>query len=279
MKLSLTKVTNMKKIQILNLQQPFSFSISNLIKQSCRKLNFEFMDVNTLPNSLRSALRDILEVGNSAPFRNYYNWVASIVYEYAQKNNIQQIVELGAGCAPITKHLIKGYPNWDAKFKITDLNPDIVNFKNLEQTDKRVSAVYESLDFTKRIQGYDNSLLVLSATFHHVSENQKNRILSNLKTLSPHVLIFEPLRPNIPSLLFVLCALFSGFLTPFFKLKTKKFLRCVFWCWLLPIAPFLFLWDGWVSSIRCWNKEKWISEEPKALINESMFCSCISIKR
>lgn len=269
----------MKHEQLKQLVQPLQLPAINPVTNMVKVLDFEFMDLEILPNSLRSVLRDILEVGNGAPFRNYYQWVATSVYDYAQKNNIHQIVELGAGCAPITKHLIKKYPGWDANFKVTDLNPDIVNFKSLEQTDKRVTAVYESLDFTKRIQGYENSLLILSATFHHVSENQKNKILSSLKALSPHVMIFEPLRPKVSSLLFVLGALLSGFLTPFFKMNSKKFFRCVLWCWLLPIGPFLFLWDGWISAIRCWSKQKWNSQEPKSVVKESMFCTRVLINR
>jgi hypothetical protein len=237
------------------------------------------MDTDSLPKNLRAVLRDILEVGNGAPFRNYYQWTSTSVFEFAQKNSITEIVELGAGCAPITRHLIKKYPEWNAKFKVTDLNPDDVNFNSLEVSDKRVCAVYESLDFTKRFTGYDKTLLVLSATFHHVSENQKNKILSNLKSISPHVMIIEPLRPTVSSLLFVFGALFCGFLTPIFKLNSKKFFRCFLWCWLIPIAPFLFLWDGWVSAIRCWTKEKWKNQEPKSIIEESLFCTKIILTR
>lgn len=269
----------MKHEQFKQLHQPLQLPGLSPIKSLAKAFDFEFMDLEVLPSSLRSVLRDILEVGNGAPFRNYYQWVTSSVYEYAQKNNIKEIVELGAGCAPITKHLIKKFPQWEANFKVTDLNPDVVNFKNLEESDERVTAVYESLDFTKKIHGYENSLLVLSATFHHVSENHKNKILSNLKALSPHVMIFEPLRPNISSILFVIGALVSGFLTPIFKMNSKKFFRCLLWCWVFPIAPFLFLWDGWVSAIRCWSKQKWLAQEPKSVVNESLFCTRVLINR
>lgn len=250
-----------KPIQILN------------IKDLLNKLDFEFMDLNALPNSLRSTLRDILEVGNSAPFRNYYQWTSNSVYEYAHTHGITEIVELGAGCAPITRHLIKQFPEWQVNFKVTDLNPDTVTFKKLEEADQRVTAQYEPLDFTKKIKGYENSLLVLSATFHHVDERQKRNILSSLKSLSPHVMIFEPLRPTVSSMLFVFGALVSGFLTPLFRLNTKKFYRSFFWCWLLPVAPLMFLWDGWVSSLRCWSKQKWQAQEPKSKIEESFFCT------
>lgn len=251
--------------------QPFELPGLKLVKKALKNLDFEFMDLDAMPSSLRSVLRDILEVGNNAPFRNYYHWTSTSIHDYAKKNNIKEVVELGAGCAPITRQLIKNYPDWDVTLKISDLNPDILNFKNLEQLDSRVSAIYEPLDFTKKINGFENSLLVLSATFHHVPENIKKKVLSNLKELSPHVIIFEPLRPNIVSLIFVIGALVSGFLTPLFRCNSKKFFRCLLWCWLLPIAPFLFLWDGWVSSVRCWSKKKWQTQEPKAIIEESLF--------
>ena len=263
--------------QYKTLISPARISTASILKNQIKKLDFEFMDLVSLPNSLRSTLRDILEVGNGAPFRNYYQWSAASIYEYANKNNLKEIVELGAGCAPISKHLVKKYPNWNATFKITDLNPDEINFKKVECSDHRVKAVYESLDFTKKLHGFENSLLVLSATFHHVDEKQKRSILTNLKSISPHVLIFEPLRPTIPSILFVIGALISGFLTPLFKLNSKKFFRTFLWCWLVPIAPFLFLWDGWVSAIRCWSIQKWLHCEPNAVIQESLFCTKIQL--
>jgi hypothetical protein len=260
------------------LQKPLLLSSPNKSRSVLQWFNFEFMDLDNLPNSLRSALRDILEVGNHSPFRNYYQWTATNVYEYAKKNNIAQIVELGAGCAPITKELAKQYPQWEALFTVTDINPDVLNFKNLEKQDSRIRGIYQPIDFSKKIQGFENSLLVLSATFHHIPEKNKSKVLANLKTLSPFVMVFEPLRPNLISLLFVVGALVSGFLTPLFKCNSKKFFRSFLWCWLVPIAPFLFLWDGWVSSFRCWNKQQWKKLEPKTEVEESLFCTKAIIK-
>lgn len=256
---------------------PSNISIASITKNLKNKLNFEFMDLDLMPSSLRSTLRDILEVGNGKPFRKYYQWTSTTIKDYADKNNIKEIVELGAGCAPITKHLLKNYPDWNINFKITDLNPDEINFRKIEQSDIRVKAIYEPLDFTKRMKGYEDSLLVLSATFHHVDEKHKRNILNNLKSLSPHVLIFEPLRPKISSILFVTAALISGLLTPLFNLKTKKFFRTFFWCWVLPVAPFLFLWDGWISALRCWSSKEWRQHEPNAEIQESLFCTKVQL--
>jgi len=260
-----------KQKPINNSVQPFGFSVQTIFHSLIKTLNFEFMDMAYIPNSLRSTLRDILEVGNKAPFRNYYQWTSASINKYAKEHLLTEIVELGAGCAPITRQMIKDFPDWAVKFKVSDLNPDTINFKNLEKLDKRVSAIYEPLDFTKKNKGFENSLLILSATFHHVPENQKNKALTNLKKISPHVIIFEPLKPNLLSLFFVCGALISGILTPLFKCNTKSFFRCLFWCWLLPIAPFLFLWDGWVSSFRTWSTKKWKEQEPDSKTEERLF--------
>lgn len=269
----------MRQEQIKILNPPIRLPIANSIKNLFKKLNFEFMDLENMPGSLRYVLRDVLEVGCNAPFRKYYQWTTSAVYEYAKIKDIKEIVELGAGSAPITRHLIKNYPSWDVTFKITDLNPDVICFKDLEQSDQRVKAVLEPLDFTKKIKGYENSLLVLSAAFHHVPEKDKAMILSSLKALSPHVMIFEPLRPTLPSLLLSIGGLTTGFLTPLFKMNSTFFLRNFLWCWLLPVAPFMFIWDGWVSAIRCWSKQKWHTYEPKAEIKESIFCTSVILYR
>lgn len=262
----------MKKNQ-LNSLNPI-FLIPNILprKSVFENFNFEFMDLHFLPNNLRSVLRDILEIGSSAPFRNYYEWIAASVYEFAIKNKIAEIVELGAGNAPITRCLIKNYPDWNIKFRISDLNPDQSAFKLLVDSDERVIAEYAPLDFTKKMPSYQNSLLVLSAAFHHVPEKNKNSILKNLKTLSRHVFVFEPVRPKLPSLLLNLGILLTGFLTPFFKIKSRHFWRSVFWCWLIPMAPFLLLWDGTVSVFRCWSKQVWLSNAPQAEVTETLFC-------
>lgn len=240
-----------------------------------QKLNFEFMDISTIPNSLRSTLRDILEVCNKKPFRTYHDWVATSIYEYAKSNQIDEIIELGAGCAPITRHLSKAYPNWDIIFKITDLNPDKMHFAELENSDSRVEAIYASIDFSKKIPATKKSLLVLSTTFHHIPENLKIAVIENLKATSSHVLIFESLRPNVFS--FALCfdGFLAGFITPLFRIGHKSFSRCLFWCWLCPVAPAMLMWDGWVSVIRMWNKKQWLEIGAKA--NETIFCTKVQI--
>lgn len=243
-------------------------------KKSKRKFwDFEFMDLDGLPENLRATLRDVLFVNEQKPFRKYYDWVAEAIYSYANKHHIKEITELGAGSAPVTRALSEKYPNWDVKFNITDLHPDPLNYKELTQRDERINGVLDSVDFTQKTEKFQNSLLVLSAAFHHIPEQERLDAIKNLKDLSPHLMIFEPLRPKISSILLASCSFIPGLLTPFFHLKTDKFLRCALWCWLIPIAPFLLTWDGCISAIRCWSSSQWKNALPEVKTVNSLFCT------
>ncbi len=234
--------------------------------------NFEFMDLDSMPKSLRSTLRDLLHVSSNYPFRPYDEWAAQAVYDYAQKHKINEITELGAGCAPITRTLLRKHPNWQARFHVTDIHPDEIAFNELSKLDSRVNCVWEPIDFTKPQKDFNNSLLVLSAAFHHIPEEKKERVLESLRAISPHVLILEPLRPTLSSVLLAGAGLSSGLLAPFFRMNSKKFFRCAFWCWVFPVAPLLFVWDGCVSALRCWSRKQW-EDNASATTKEGVFCS------
>jgi hypothetical protein len=242
-------------------------------------LNFEFMDSKYLPISLRLTLRDILEAGNSKPFRQYYDWSSKIIFEFAQNNNITQIVELGAGSAPISTCLAKKYKNWDINFVITDLEPDILKFQELKKIDSRIQPEFTSIDFSKRIKSFRNALFVLSGTFHHIPSNLRIRFIENIIAEGQTAMVFEPLRFNYLSFLLVFFGPFVGFFTPLLNIRSKTFYRNFFWCWLIPIAPFLFCWDGIVSVARIWSNEKWQKLGRQKLIQETLFCCCVTVKK
>lgn len=268
-KMSMKKEMMLKHIKINK--------VVDYITELPRKLDFEFMDSERMPASFRNTLRDILEVGNTRPFRNYYNWLSKSIYEYANEHQLSCVVELGAGCAPVTRCLSSNYKSWDVEFIVTDINPDAATFKELAKKDQRITPEFNSVDFSNIEKPYENSLLVLSGTFHHLPERIRLGIINKLKLVSPHIIICEPLRNTLSSKLFVVCALVSGLMTPFFRIRKASFFRTAFWCWILPLAPLAFLWDGWVSSFRCWDKKQWQKVSTKENISETSFCSLVYI--
>src|SRR4051812_9825188 len=93
---------------------------------------FEFMDIASLPQGLRDTLREILECGNSSPFRGYYAWVEDQVVARCAAEGLTQIVELGAGTAPITRRLLRNAACADLSFVVCDAHPDRVAYARLE---------------------------------------------------------------------------------------------------------------------------------------------------
>jgi len=223
------------------------------------------MDQSWVPGSLRLTLRDVLEVALARPFRPYYSDVAEAVIHAAKSHGSRTIVELGAGTAPLTQHLAPRQDLPDGLgLVVCDLNPDLGNYDLLARRyPGRVRAIREPVDFSKQLPFSEDSLLVLSATFHHIPLELRAPVLRQLAHYP--AIIAEPVSRTALSMLFACMTIFPALLLPPILLGKKPgSLRRFFWCWLLPVAPLLIVWDGIVSSMRCWDELEW----KKALATE-----------
>lgn len=246
---------------------------------------FEFMDQQWLPSGLRSTLREIMDCGNSRPFRTYYQWVADATLETARKGGYTNIVELGAGTAPITRHLAKDPRSAGLRLIPCDINPDESAYQDLELEHRgQVEPIYESINFSRPHAWQPNTLLILSATFHHIASEERKSILCTLNSSADKVLIFEPLRRTWLSGLFVFGSLVPAIILPIMLLSRSGRFRRLFWCWLVPIAPMMFWWDGLVSCIRQWTNGEWEAalrkqEVPTTddAVQSSLFCQMVTL--
>lgn len=219
---------------------------------------FEFMDQEWVPSGLRTTLREILECGNDRPFRPYYGWVKDAVLHAARDGGFRSIVELGAGTAPITRLLAED-PSVDG-FRLIpcDRNPDRVMYQRLEERyPGRVAPIYGPVDFSRPRTWDPDTLLFLSATLHHVPAPARAEVLRSLTSSARRVMIFEPLRRDLLSIVFVFFSIVPALILPLWYIRRPGTLRRVFWCWLLPLAPLLFWWDGIVSCLRQWGEREW----------------------
>lgn len=216
----------------------------------------EMMDVKGLPRSLRHVLTDILEYCNSY-FRPYNRWVAKEVLKTAQAEGVKQIVELGAGSAPLTRWMTGDPAAKGLKLTICDIHPDKTLFRNLENRfPELVHPLFESVDYSLPRKWDKGTLLVLNSTFHHVPAERRKEVLRALIGSSEKLLIFEPLKREWGSILYCCLGVFPSLLAPL-VLWRPGFFRRFFWCWVVPVAPFLFLFDGIVSCLRMWSSEEW----------------------
>jgi hypothetical protein len=219
---------------------------------------FEFMDQDWVPSGVRSTLREILECGNDRPFRTYYRWVKDEVVRAARDGGFRAIVELGAGTAPITR-LLAEEPGAD-RFRLIpcDRNPDREAYRLLEERHPgTVVPLYTPVDFSKPRRWDPDTLLFLSATFHHIPRPARAEVLESLASSARRIMIFEPLRKTGPSVLFVFLSIVPALILPLWFLPRPGKFRRFLWCWILPLAPLMFWWDGIVSCLRQWGEREW----------------------
>ncbi|MCL6502550.1 MAG: class I SAM-dependent methyltransferase [Pirellulales bacterium] len=255
---------------------------------------FEFMDLPWLPQGLRHTLREILECVSTPPFRTYYRWVARETLQQARRVGVTQVVELGAGTARITATMAamasrgedapNGLGTGSMVFVCCDNNPDVPAYEALARRfGPHVRPIYEPIDLAEPRQWGPDSLLVLSATLHHIPHSARSEVLRNLCHSGNGVLVFEPLRRTIWSMLYVLLSIVPALVVPLRFAGRAGRLRRVLWCWLLPVAPLLFCWDGIVSCLRQWTRIEWDRAAAEAgcrcKLGESLFCQCAYLRR
>jgi hypothetical protein len=245
---------------------------------------FEFMDQAWVPASLRSTLREILECGNALPFRPYYRWVADEVERAAREEGFHTLVELGAGTAPITRHIAEKLGVDQFRLVPCDVNPDCASYRLLEERHPgTVTPMYTSVDFSKPGRWSPDTLLFLSATFHHIPLSGRAAVLESLSRSARRVLIFEPLKRTLSSILFVHLSILPALILPLWYIARPGKLRRFLWCWVLPLAPIMFWWDGIVSCIRQWGEREWraaadrLGVEMRIISNKSLFSYMVII--
>jgi hypothetical protein len=221
------------------------------------------MDVKFIPKHLREMLTEILEYSLNT-LRNFYVNCAEIIIGETSKNKYENIYELGAGNAKLSEHLSLKAGD---KIKIIpcDLNPKINHLKILEENSLgRIKPIYKPVDIKHFNEKSNESIVVFSASFHHISKEEQIEILKHLKNRAKKIMIFEPLCKNAFSIFSTVSLLLPLFAFPIFKPKPIHF----FWCWIIPIAGLLFVWDGIVTSLRQNNKKEWKEIFSKAGIDK-----------
>ena len=227
---------------------------------------FEFMDQNWVPSGLRTTLVEMVECCNSPPFQAYYHWVAEETLRAACVESFTTIVELGAGSAPITRVLAIDPRSNALRLIVCDINPNLRDYEILEEKyPGKVHGIRTPVNISLPHPWEPRTILVLSATFHHIPPSERSKVLLALTNSAERIMIFEPVRKNLLSVLFVLTSLIPSLLLPLLFFRRPGKLRRLLWCWLVPIAPFVFWWEGVISSLRQWSDREWRTELEKVL--------------
>jgi hypothetical protein len=210
----------------------------------------EIGDQAWLPNSVRDALTDYLQ------FMTYHTQpYAPIVPQLEralEQANTRQIVDLCSGGAGPWLSL---YPalqqSRSMRILLTDKFPNVQAFQRANSlSNGALEFVAESVDATD-VPDEMVGFRTLFASFHHFHPVQARAILSDAVKKPQGIGVFEAThRSALAILLMFLIPLLVLIFTPF--IRPFRWSRLL-WTYVVPLVPFVVLFDGIVSCLRTYN--------------------------
>jgi len=218
---------------------------------------FEFCDQSWVPRGARECLFEIMDALNSG-LRSFNGQVARTVIALARDHQLGTIIELGAGRAPVTAELVKHDESSGLRLIACDLVPNENAYRKLaERFPDRVFPIYSSVDITQSQPALQQAVLVLAGVMHHIPFDLRPAVISALSRTDSITAVFEPLRRTWLSTSMAALSFFPALLLPLTFFSRPGKMRRFFWCWIVPIVPFMFAWDGVTSCRRQWTPEEW----------------------
>jgi hypothetical protein len=223
---------------------------------------FEFMDHPATPKALRATLLDVLDFCN-CDFRPWYRQLADDLLHTATTAGCRCVAETGAGAAPILRELallIRSRPP-GSEHPLTlipsDLYPVPDVWHKLQHEFPNIQPIYQPVDMFGSHAWPAGTLLLLAASLHHIPRHRRTLLLEHLLQSATCILIHEPVRRTPVSMLLTSLCWFPALLTPAARIHRTGSLRRILLCWLVPIVPLMFVWDGLVSCLRQWTDSEW----------------------
>jgi hypothetical protein len=201
------------------------------------------------PSSIRDEITDILQFGLN--LLNAYGPVARLLTCALKSTRDNVIVDLCSGGGGPWLDLSRKVGDARAlRICLTDKYPNLKAFKNAEAMSANITYFPESVDAANvppELKGFRT----IFTSFHHFSRKEAVAVLQSSVDAGQGIGIFEITR-RAPSAvcLMILWALtplvFSPFVRPF---RASRLL----WTYLIPIIPFVLLFDGVVSCLRTYR--------------------------
>jgi hypothetical protein len=218
---------------------------------------FEFCDQHWVPAGARECLFEIMDVCNSG-LRSFNNRVADAAIALAREAGFDTIVELGAGRAPVTTSLAERSESAGLRLVPCDLTPNEAVYQDLAgRYPDRVEPIYTPVDITEPQNAFNSSVLILAGMMHHIPFGIRFAVIKALSESHSRIAMFEPLKRTPMSIFLTTLAVFPSLWLPITFIRRPGRLRRFFWCWLLPIVPAMFVWDGVTSCLRQWTPREW----------------------
>jgi hypothetical protein len=215
----------------------------------------EIHDQTWFPKSLRDATTDALQF-----MLNLGNLYKPIIprlrraVEDARTHRVVDICSGGAGPWLRLYRIFEEEENYPIEICLTDKYPNISAFEHARTaSENKISFRADPIDATQipiELKGFRT----LFTSFHHFPPKDARAILQNVVDTQQGIGIFEIARRNPVTI-------FLTFLVPVVPLITTPFIRpfrwsSLIWIYLIPIVPFVLLFDGIVSCIRAYSPKE-----------------------
>jgi hypothetical protein len=212
---------------------------------------FEFEDLTWFPQFLRNFVTDFLQyVSNKF---DIYEPTVLLINRGLEKSETNTIIDIasggGGGWLSLSKHLFA--ENKDLNIVLTDYFPNISAFKQtIEIGGNNFKFIEESVDacnLPAKLKGLRTQFL----SFHHFPPEKAEMILQNAVDNNSPIAIFEAQERSFVCFAAMLISPLNVLFSTFF-IRPFSFLRFIF-TYLIPIIPFVVLWDGIVSMLRTYS--------------------------
>ena len=214
---------------------------------------FEFEDLLWFPHILRNYMTDFLQAVSH--LFDVYEPIIPIIEKGLAKSKTNVIIDLasggGGGWQKISPRLKEAYANH--KILLTDLYPNIGAMEALASKSKHIEVYSGAVDaryVPKELIGLRTQFLSL----HHFHEEDVQSIFQNTVDEEQVLAVFEITERSLKGVLSIMFTpittlLITPMITPF------SIFRLVL-TYILPILPFLILWDGIVSVFRTYSEKE-----------------------
>jgi hypothetical protein len=217
-----------------------------------RKQLFEFIDFEQTPDFVRDAITDYLYlIQKIIRMQKLISPKMVKVLDRSKQKVIYDLCSGGGGPMPLVLNEIRENYDKDISLVMTDLFPNekaAAQFNQLENVSYDVNPV-DATNMPDDFLGMRSMLL----SFHHMPQDLAEKILADAFEKRQAICIFEITRNSFIAaggMLFI--PIIAMLLTPF----TKPGLKELFFTYIIPINPIVFMWDGFASCFRTYSKEE-----------------------
>jgi hypothetical protein len=216
---------------------------------------FEIHEQTWFPRFLRDQVVDGLQM--ILDVMGTYEPIAQLLRNRLEECGSERVLDLCSGAGGPWPSLMRHFESHGVRLPevlLTDKYPSTTKLRDRESPiADRMHFLRHSVDAT-RIPGHLQGFRTLFSSFHHLDPEDARNLLQDSVRRRQAIGIFEaPARHTLTllSLLFIPIAawLFVPFRRPF------RWSR-LFWTYLIPIVPFVLLFDGLISCLRAYSPEE-----------------------